>query len=174
MDIETLQDVDPLADLRSQQRAWVIGYLEHGDRVRAAREAHYANPAVAAWRNMRNPRIVGAIRKFREAIPDDIADTGEILTYLSSVMRGGAPVKDRSAAAVHLLKAQGVLGADVDARHQTVNVSIGKDAPIEILDAVDLLRRVSLSESSPFAAEAREVLTKILPGVEKVLTPPRE
>ena len=175
MEAITLADDDPFYDLTDKETVFVVEYLKHGQRRKAAEAAEYGNPHVDAWRVIRRPRVQAALARFREAYSGEIASVNEALGILSEIARDGRnKASDRTAATAQLLKAQGAVGPEVDARTQTVNVSIAGDAPLEVLDAVDLLRRIGDSESSPFAAEARQVLAQILPGAEKALTPSRE
>lgn len=168
MEAITLSDIPedelptPLLALLPRERAYVLGILEHGDRTKAAAEAGYANPRVEGWRLARRPRVTQALGELREAIADHaIAKPREVLAHLTEIVRGthqGAKSNDVVSASNILLKAQGAIGPEamIDARKQTV-IQIGADAPIELLDALDILRRIADGETVD-PSEAGDVL----------------
>jgi hypothetical protein len=162
---------DPLDGLTEKQTAFVLAYCEHGQATRAARDAGYGAPQVAAWRCMNHPRVRGAIAAIRAAVFDEqIASVREVSAALTAIVRDDkAKATDQIAASNTLLKVQGALGPDayVDNRTQTVAVHIGADTPLDLLDTLDLLRRLAAGEAVE-PSEAAECLAELMPP-KKVL-----
>lgn len=157
---------DPMMGLTERQRGYVDAYMRHGSSLRAAREAGYSEGSLvsAAHRCRHNPNVRRALARMRSAVTDEqIADVREIQTHLSEIVRSDtARDADRNTAAATLLKVQGALGPDayVDNRTQTVQVHIGADAPLDLLDALDVLARLADGQHVD-ATEAADVLARL-------------
>jgi len=162
--------------LHERHREFVQVYLSNGyNATKAADAVGYSAPAVAGCRMMRRADIKRAIADLR--IPDlerVIATVAEVRENLTTIaLDPTVKPSDRTAASALLLKTFGALGPDVllDARTQTVVYQIGEGASVDLLDALDVLRRMGEGEAVD-PAEAQAALQNYLAsGANKALTP---
>lgn len=75
--------------LTAKQKKFADNYIEHGNITQAAREAGYSNPQVQGSRTLEIVRVRAYINDMMaEKDAKKIAKQDEILSYLTSVMRG--------------------------------------------------------------------------------------
>lgn len=155
---------DPLHGLVEGHRAFVLAYAEHGDGPRAAEQAGYERRE--SWRLLRARGVVAALEQMRGAIAEaQIANVRECQAALTEIVRDRTTkAADRIAAANTILKVAGALGPEawVDARTQTVQVVIGADAPLDMLDMLDVLSRLAAGVTVD-PSEAAALLARVSP-----------
>lgn len=155
---------DPLQRLNERQRVFVQEYAEHGDARRAAEEAGYERRE--AWRLLRARVVIDALEQLRDSIAEaQIANVRECQAALTEIVRDrSTKTADRIAAANTILKVAGALGPEawIDARSQTVQVVIGADAPLDMLDVLDVLTRLAAGERVD-PSEAAALIARVAP-----------
>jgi phage terminase small subunit len=101
------------ADLTAQQRAFVGQYVANGGKgTEAAREAGYAEPSREAWRLMRNPAVLAAIREENARVLYAEVATASTAAILLCLRDPGARQSDKMQAARLGLEAAKIIKRD--------------------------------------------------------------